>query len=78
MLTVHPSNFAKVVLGPVPILVALVPPHNIGTAQQPVYEGTPIHLVVALAGVPLCALIYTLAAYISISFVTRRRRVPTQ
>ena len=61
--SVTPSWFARTVLAPVPILVSLVPAPNIGTTKKPMYEGTPVHLAVALATLPLCAVVYTMLAY---------------
>jgi hypothetical protein len=66
--SVTPSWFVRTVLAPVPILVSLVPTPNIGTTNEPVYEGTPLHLAVALAALPLCAIIYTMTAYAALTF----------
>jgi hypothetical protein len=62
--SVNPSTFTRTVLAPVPLFVGLVPTHNIGTPEEPLYEGTPMHLLVAIAAVPLCAMFYTLLAYV--------------
>jgi hypothetical protein len=35
---------------------------NIGTSEQPVYEGTPVHLVAAAVGLALCWVFYVLLA----------------
>ena len=69
---VHPSAFARAVLAPVPWVVSLVPYHNMGTPERPVYEGTPLHFVAALAAVPLCAALYTAAGYCLLTLVRRR------
>jgi hypothetical protein len=69
--SVTPSWFARTVLAPVPIVVSLVPAHNIGTPAKPIYEGTPVHLLAALAAVPLCAIVYTLLAYALLVFGNR-------
>ena len=66
-----PSLFARTVLAPVPVVVGLVPPNKIGTAEKPVYEGTPLHLVAALAAVPLCALIWSVSTYVLIALGER-------
>jgi hypothetical protein len=71
---VEPSAFAQTVLAPVPWVVSLVPAHNIGTTDHPVYEGTPVLFAAALAALPLCAAIYTAVGYVLLTLV--RRRVP--
>jgi hypothetical protein len=71
---VQPSTFARIVLAPVPWVVGLVPSHNIGTADHPVYEGTPVLFAAALAALPLCAAVYTAAGYVLLTLI--RRRVP--
>ncbi len=55
-------NTANVLLWPATVLVSLVPSVNIGTAEEPFYEGTPIHLLAWLAGILLCVPYYALAA----------------
>jgi hypothetical protein len=66
-----PSYLTRTVLAPVPLVVSLVPLNNIGTPDRPVYEGTPAHAFLALASVPMCALIYTLVAYVMLLGASR-------
>ena len=46
--------------------------HNIGTAEEPVIEGTPLNLVAFLASIPLGFLIYGAVAYLVLRLVSRR------
>ncbi|MFN2563888.1 MAG: hypothetical protein ABR499_02595 [Gemmatimonadaceae bacterium] len=52
--------------------MSFVPYHNIGTPENPVYEGTPLHILAAIAAVPLCAALYTAAGYLLLTLVRRR------
>ena len=45
------------------MLQGLIPPLNIGTAQHPVYEGSPLNILAFFASVPLGFVIYSVAAY---------------
>jgi len=47
-----------IVLWPLPLLARLVPHGNIGTAEHPVYEGSPLDLFAALIGLAVSALFY--------------------
>jgi len=71
---VRPSAFTRVVLAPVPLVVRLVPALNIGTAERPFYEGTPVHILAAYAAVPMCAALYTLGTYALLSLLRRGAR----
>lgn len=66
------SPLANVFLAPVVILVALVPAPNIGSAERPVYEGTPVHVLAALVGYVVSVAIYALVAYRVLSAYNRR------
>jgi hypothetical protein len=44
--------------------MSLVPPVNIGTPENPIYEGTPIHMLAWLSGIPLAFVLYSVAGYI--------------
>ena len=63
-----PSLFARSVLAPVSIVVSLIPTHNIGTAEKPLHEGTPLHLLAGLAVLPVCAIVYTVVTYALLAF----------
>jgi hypothetical protein len=45
------------------LLQSLIPPLNIGTAEHPVYEGTPLNILAFFASIPLGIAIYSTAAY---------------
>lgn len=49
------------------LLQSMIAPHNIGTTEKPVYEGTPLNLLAYFASFPLSICIYTLVAYLLIS-----------
>jgi hypothetical protein len=46
------------------LLQSLVPLGNMGTAEHPVYEGSPLNFLAFLASIPLGIAIYTLLAWI--------------
>jgi hypothetical protein len=54
------------------LLQSLVPLGNIGTAEHPVSEGSPLNFFAFLASIPLGVIIYSLAAY-AVLFIVRRR-----
>jgi hypothetical protein len=45
------------------LLTSWVPALNIGTADHPIYEGTPIHVFAFFMGIPLGMVLYSLLAY---------------
>jgi hypothetical protein len=49
-------------------LQSLVPAPNIGTAEHPLYEATPVHVVAFFAGIPLGILVYYLIALAVLRF----------
>ncbi|MEQ1935640.1 MAG: hypothetical protein ABL962_17420 [Fimbriimonadaceae bacterium] len=55
------------------LLQSLVPLHNIGTSEQPFYEGTPLNIAAFFVSFPLAILIYGMVAYIALR---RRQRMP--
>ena len=54
------------------LLQALAPLHNIGTPENPVYEGTPLNFLAFFASVPLGILVYSLVAYTALRLVRQR------
>jgi hypothetical protein len=48
------------------------PGFNMGTAEHPVYEGTPVQMLAAFAGIVLSALFYILVAYVWFRWRYRR------
>ena len=59
-----PPHLVKVLFFPVKGIVSLIPFHNIGTSENPVYEGTPVHLLAAFGGVILCFPFYGALSYV--------------
>ena|SRR5678810_520031 len=72
---VHPPFFVDVLMWPVyligPAIGRLLPRGNIGTAQHPVYEGTPIDLIVGLALVGFSILLYPVGTFLVLSLIAR-------
>jgi len=64
---------AKLLAWPNTFLQTLVPPHNIGTSEQPFLEGSPLNDLAFLASVPLGALVYAFIAFVALR---RMKRVP--
>ena len=58
---------AKVLLWPAWLLLAALPCFNMGTAEQPACEGTPVHLVAALLGLLLTVVFYAGVVYTVLS-----------
>ena len=62
-LSLAPSLFSRIVLFPITFIVGLVPAPNLGTATEPLYEGTPVHFFAVLGSLPLCVVMYTALFY---------------
>jgi hypothetical protein len=62
--------FTKFVLWPAILLMGIVPRHNIGTADKPFYEGTPIPLIAAY-GIVLYVILYSGIAYALLAWIQR-------
>lgn len=54
------------------LLQSFAPLGNIGTAEHPVYEGTPLNFLAFLASIPLGIVIYSLVGYVALSMVRWR------
>ena len=65
--------FTKFVLWPAILIGGLVPRHNIGTADKPFYEGTPVHLLAAYLGFMLSLILYSGIAYALLACIQRGR-----
>jgi len=65
---------AKVFAWPNTFLQLLVPPHNIGTAERPFLEGSPLNDLAFVASIPFGALLYGLPAFMWLQ--RRTARVP--
>jgi hypothetical protein len=53
-------------------LQSLVPAVNLGTPEHPIYEGNPLHVVAAYAGIPLGLVLYFLLALAVLQLASRR------
>ena len=65
------SGLARAIFWQNGLLQAAVPLNNIGTAQEPVYEGTPLNLMAFVASIPLGFIIYGVAGYVALRFRQR-------
>ncbi len=63
----------KILLWPVPIIVNAIPPNNIGTKDNPFYEGTPLHFAGFILGVAVSALFYSTVIYYLFARVTNMK-----
>ena len=57
------GKWARIIEWQASLFQSLVPAHNIGTVDQPVYEGTPVQLVAWYVGVILSAPLYIVVVY---------------
>ena len=78
LLEAHPPLIVEVLLKPAELLGSLIgrllPHPNIGTPEQPVYEGTPLDLLVGLALTLFCILLYPIVTYFLLSLLSRALR----
>jgi hypothetical protein len=65
-------SVGRILSWPNTLLQSFVPGHNIGTAEKPVYEGTPLNFAAYIASIPLSVLVYSLVAYL---FIRHRERL---
>lgn len=56
----------RILSWPNTLLQSLVPPLNIGTAERPFYEGTPLNILAYFASFPLSVGVYSVVAYVVI------------
>jgi hypothetical protein len=75
VMDVQPPLFVDVLMWPVylvgPVIGKLLPRGNIGTAEHPVYEGTPIDVLVGFALVGLSILFWPVATFVVLTVVSR-------
>jgi len=57
------ETLAKVLFWQNSLLQSLAPLGNIGTAEHPVYEGTPLNFLAFLASIPVGIIVYSWLAY---------------
>ena len=74
LMDVNPPIAVQVLLKPADLMAAavgpLLPTHNIGTPEKPIYEGTAVHLLVGLVLVFLSILLYPVLTYIGVSLLS--------
>jgi hypothetical protein len=63
----------KFVLWPAILIGGLVPSYNIGTPDEPFYEGTPVHWLAAHFGLVLSLILYSGIAYALLAWIQRGR-----
>jgi hypothetical protein len=57
------SLLSSVLIWPNALLQSLIPLHNIGTAERPIMEGTPLNFLAFIASIPFAWLVYSCIAY---------------
>jgi hypothetical protein len=55
-------------------LQTLAPHPNLGTAEDPIYEGTPVDAVFYFAGIPAGIFVYSLLAFVFLRYARRPSR----
>jgi hypothetical protein len=75
LMDVDPPSYVNVLLAPAPLLGAfvgrLLPHGNIGTAEHPIIERTPLDFVAGGMLVLFCLLLYPVVTYLLLSLVSR-------
>lgn len=81
LMSVHPPLVVEILLKPAECMARLIGPMlphpNIGTPENPVYEATPLDLLVGLGLVFFCILLYPAITFLVLSLLSRilRREV---
>ena len=72
---VHPPAIVNLLLWPMdllgPLVGKLLPHPNIGTAEHPVYEGTPLDFLAGFALAFFSILIYPIATYLVLTCLSK-------
>ncbi|HJY05403.1 MAG TPA: hypothetical protein VJ323_03755 [Bryobacteraceae bacterium] len=66
------ASLARGLLWQNTLLQSFAPLGNIGTAEHPVYEGSPLNFLAFLASIPTGIFFYSLLAYAALSMAKRR------
>jgi hypothetical protein len=66
------ESLASVLFWQNSLLQGLAPLGNVGTPENPIYEGTPLNFLAFLASLPLGFVFYGGAAYYGLRFLGRR------
>jgi hypothetical protein len=64
---------SSALIWPNTLLQSLAPLHNIGTAERPIMEGTPLNFLAFIASIPLAWLVYSCIVYVWLYSQKRRR-----
>ena len=62
------NNLARLLFWHNEVLQNLIPHHNIGTPENPIYEGTPLNILGFFFSIPLGFAIYGNGAYFALRF----------
>ena len=72
---VHPPFFVNALLWPAyllgPIVGRMLPHGNIGTAEHPVYEGTPLDFIAGFALVSFSIFLYPVVTFVVLTLISR-------
>ena len=75
LMDVHPPFLVNALLWPAfllgPVIGRMLPHGNIGTAEHPIYEGTPIDFLVGFALVGFSIFLYPVITFVVLSLVSR-------
>ena len=78
LMSVHPPLIVEILMKPAEWMARfigpLLPHPNIGNPENPVYEGTPLDLLVGLALVLFCVLLYPFVTFLFLTLLSRIRR----
>lgn len=65
------DTISQILLWQNTVLQAMIPPFNIGTVDNPMYEGTPLNILAFFASVPLAFTVYSVLTYLVLRFPRR-------
>lgn len=71
--SLHYPFLTSALIWPNTFLQSLVPLHNIGTAEKPIMEGTPLNFLAFIVSIPLAWLVYSVIAYVCLHVRSRNR-----
>jgi hypothetical protein len=75
---VDPPSYFRILLKPAElagsVIAPLIPHPNIGTPEDPIYEGTPIDLLVGLILVLGTIILYSVVTYLLLTFLANAMR----
>lgn len=75
LMDVHPPILARVLMWPMdllgPVIGKILPRGNIGTAEHPIYEGTPLDVVAVFALAIFSILLYPVFTLVLLTVISR-------